>query len=143
VFDTVTDIVKVLPKSFEADFTRYSNWLEANFEDFRDKLPKNKRKNLDKRTFVTLAVYKELIGLPVRQLKIINKTFDYLSKYDINTIGLRKGELSKNGKEMEALNILINDLFEVFNSSGAGFILKSFSLNELAKKIVEEGYKID
>ena len=81
--------------------------------------------------------------MPVRQLKIINKTFDYLSKYDINTIGFRKGELSKNGKEMEALNILINDLSEVFNSSGAGFILKSISLNELAKKIVEEGYMID
>lgn len=139
----VSEMINLLPKGFQADLRRYSNWLENNFKTIISKVPKEKRNKIDKSTFVVLSIYKEIINYPIRQIKIIKKTFNYLSKYDITSIQLRRETLEKDGAAVKSLEILIEALTTALSKSEASFILYAGSLTSLASQIAKRGFVLE
>jgi hypothetical protein len=139
----VSEMINLLPKGFQADLRRYSNWLENNFKTIISKVPKEKRNKIDKSTFVVLSIYKEIINYPISQIKIIKKTFNYLSKYDITSIQLRRETLEKDGAAVKSLEILIEALTTALSKSEASFILDAGSLTSLASQIAKRGFVLE
>lgn len=139
----VEQVVNSLPKKLQADLKRYSNWLEIYFEVIGGKLPKEKRRKLDRNTFICLAIYREIISVLTRQDRIIRKTFSYLDNYDIRSIQLRGETLLKDSDATRSLVNLIETLKNTLKRNRVAFVSEAKDLVELAFEIASRGFILE
>lgn len=139
----INSIVELLPKRVQADLRRYYNWLELNFESIAGQLPQEEKNKLNRTTFIKLCIYREIIKYPNKQLEIIEKTFQYLSIYNIETVRLRTGSIYKDDKSLKTLKEMIAQLRKILKENKATFVIDAKDLKQVASEIVKGGFILE